>query len=85
MAIRCPTFAGLSRRAPVLSFCMLIFLLSLAGIPPLAGFFGKFYVFSAVLSSTTGSLGSLAGGFGDCDERGFALLLPEGVEVYLCD
>ena len=45
-------FAGLSRRAPVPSFCMLIFLLSLAGIPPLAGFFGKFYLFSSVLTST---------------------------------
>jgi NADH-quinone oxidoreductase subunit N len=43
-------FAGLSRRAPWLSFCMLIFLLSLAGIPPLAGFFGKFYIFSSALS-----------------------------------
>jgi NADH-quinone oxidoreductase subunit N len=52
-------FAGLSRRAPVPSFCMLIFLLSLAGIPPLAGFFGKFYLFSAVLTSTPGSLGLL--------------------------
>jgi len=52
-------FAGLSRRAPVPSFCMLIFLLSLAGIPPLAGFFGKFYLFSAVLASTPGSLGLL--------------------------
>jgi NADH-quinone oxidoreductase subunit N len=41
-------FAGLSRRAPVLSFCMLVFMLSLAGIPPLSGFFGKFYVFTAV-------------------------------------
>lgn len=40
-------FAGLSKRAPLLSFCMLVFLLSLAGIPPLAGFFGKFYLFSA--------------------------------------
>ena len=52
-------FAGLSHRAPVLSFCMLIFMLSLAGIPPLAGFFGKFYLFSAVLAATPGSLGLL--------------------------
>ena len=42
-------FAGLSKRSPVLSFCMLVFLLSLAGIPPLAGFFGKFYLFSAAM------------------------------------
>ena len=44
-------FAGLSRRAPVVSFCMMIFMLSLAGIPPLAGFFGKFYVFTAAASA----------------------------------
>jgi NADH-quinone oxidoreductase subunit N len=44
-------FAGLNRRAPLLSFCMLVFMLSLAGIPPLAGFFGKFYVFAAALKS----------------------------------
>ena len=43
-------FSGLRRRAPVLSFCMLIFLLSLAGIPPLAGFFGKFYLFTSTLA-----------------------------------
>jgi NADH-quinone oxidoreductase subunit N len=52
-------FAGLSRRAPVTSVCMLIFLLSLAGIPPLAGFFGKFYLFSSALTSTPGTLGLL--------------------------
>ncbi len=46
---RLPDFAGLSRREPVLSLCMAVFLLSLAGIPPLAGFFGKFYVFSSAL------------------------------------
>jgi NADH-quinone oxidoreductase subunit N len=44
-------FAGLSRRAPLISFCMLIFMLSLAGIPPLSGFFGKFYVFTAAAAT----------------------------------
>jgi NADH-quinone oxidoreductase subunit N len=42
-------FAGLGKRAPDVAFCLLIFLLSLAGIPPLAGFFGKFYVFVSAL------------------------------------
>src|SRR3989440_1731894 len=42
-------FAGLSSRAPLLAGCMSVFMLSLAGLPPLAGFFGKFYLFSAAL------------------------------------
>ena len=42
-------FAGLAKRAPDLAFCLLLFLLSLAGIPPLAGFFAKFYLFIAAL------------------------------------
>jgi NADH-quinone oxidoreductase subunit N len=42
-------FSGLCARAPLLAGCMAIFMLSLAGIPPLAGFFGKFYLFSAAL------------------------------------
>jgi len=41
-------FAGFGRREPVLAFCLMIFMLSLAGIPPLAGFFGKFYLFTAI-------------------------------------
>jgi NADH-quinone oxidoreductase subunit N len=40
-------WAGLSRKSPVLSACMFVFMLSLAGIPPLSGFFGKFYIFTA--------------------------------------
>ena len=42
-------FAGLRTRSPLLAGCMAVFLLSLAGLPPLAGFFGKFYLFSAAL------------------------------------
>ncbi|MCX6896169.1 MAG: NADH-quinone oxidoreductase subunit N [Verrucomicrobia bacterium] len=53
------SFAGLSRRSPVISFCMFIFMLSLAGIPPLAGFFGKFYVFAAVVQGGAANLGLL--------------------------
>jgi NADH-quinone oxidoreductase subunit N len=56
---RLSDFAGLSRRAPVLSFCMMIFMLSLAGIPPLAGFFGKFYVFAAAVNGDPKNLGLL--------------------------
>ncbi|HEX3797798.1 MAG TPA: NADH-quinone oxidoreductase subunit N [Verrucomicrobiae bacterium] len=48
------SFAGLGRRAPLVSFCMMIFMLSLAGIPPLAGFFGKFYLFAAAIGGTSG-------------------------------
>ena len=39
--------AGLAQKAPGMAAMMSIFMLSLAGLPPLAGFFGKFYLFSA--------------------------------------
>ncbi len=45
-------FSGLYSRSPLLAGCMAIFMLSLAGIPPLAGFFGKFYLFSAALRAS---------------------------------
>ena len=44
--------SGLSKNHPVLSFSFLIVLFSLAGIPPLAGFFAKFYIFTAVLEQS---------------------------------
>ncbi|MCG0277220.1 MAG: NADH-quinone oxidoreductase subunit N [Thermanaeromonas sp.] len=42
-------YAGLARRSPLLAAVMLFSLLSLAGIPPLAGFVSKFYLFMAVI------------------------------------
>ncbi len=44
--------SGLSKNHPILSLALLIILFSLAGIPPLAGFFAKFYVFMAVIESS---------------------------------
>ena len=44
--------SGISKNHPILSFCFLIILFSLAGIPPLAGFFAKFYIFTAVIEQS---------------------------------
>ncbi|MCL4477700.1 MAG: NADH-quinone oxidoreductase subunit N [Deltaproteobacteria bacterium] len=44
-------YSGLSKTHPVISLMMAIFLLSLSGIPPTAGFLAKFYVFSAAISN----------------------------------
>src|SRR6201991_4818284 len=44
-------FAGLSRTNPLLAFFFAMFLFSLAGVPPLAGFFGKWYVFVAAIKA----------------------------------
>jgi NADH-quinone oxidoreductase subunit N len=44
-------FDGLARRAPILAVAMFLFFLSLVGIPPLAGFIGKFAVFRSALLS----------------------------------
>lgn len=43
--------AGLSRRSPMLALAMTIALLSLAGVPPAAGFFGKFFLFQAAVQA----------------------------------
>ncbi|MFM6956003.1 MAG: NADH-quinone oxidoreductase subunit N [Candidatus Kapaibacteriota bacterium] len=44
-------YAGLSKKHPVLAGFMAIFMFSLAGIPPFAGFFGKYYLFSAAIDA----------------------------------
>ncbi len=57
--------AGLHRRSPLLAGCLLVFVLSLAGVPPFAGFLGKVFVFAAAfrvggLSAPAGQLALLA-------------------------
>ncbi len=62
-------FAGLSRTNPVLAFFFAMLMFSLAGIPPLAGFFAKFYVFLAAIKaglftlSVIGVVTSVVGAF----------------------
>ncbi|MBN8980702.1 MAG: NADH-quinone oxidoreductase subunit NuoN [Rhizobiales bacterium] len=62
-------FAGLSRTNPVMAFVFAMLLFSLAGVPPLAGFFAKFYVFLAAIKaglftlSVIGVLTSVVGAF----------------------
>jgi len=44
-------YAGIGFRYPLLALAMSVFMLSLAGVPPLVGFVGKFYIFSAAVSA----------------------------------
>lgn len=61
--------AGLSRTHPLMALAMAIFMFSMAGIPPLAGFFGKLYVFLAAIQAgfvwlaVTGVLTSVVGAY----------------------
>ncbi|WPZ33289.1 NADH-quinone oxidoreductase subunit NuoN [Thalassobaculum sp. OXR-137] len=61
--------AGLSRTHPMMALALLIFMFSMAGIPPLAGFFGKWYVFMAAVNAglyglaVVGVLASVIGAF----------------------
>ena len=52
-------FQGLHKSSPGLALSMGVFMISLAGIPPLAGFFGKFYLFEGALGSVHSRGGSL--------------------------
>ena len=64
-------FSGLSFRNPFAAFAMLLFMLSLGGIPPTAGFMGKFWLFSAADRLRL----CLAGGDRRAEQRDLALLL----------
>ena len=60
LLVRWPLFPVLGYRAPLPAAIMTISLMSLTGIPPLAGFFGKFYLFAAVLQVRTPMMTALA-------------------------
>ena len=53
-------YAGLSRRAPITAFCMMVFMFALAGIPPTAGYIGKFVLFSSAIYAGLVWLAALA-------------------------
>jgi NADH-quinone oxidoreductase subunit N len=57
---RIDDFDGLHRRSPFWAFAMFVFLLSLGGIPPTAGFLGKYYLFAAAVQSGFGWLAIIA-------------------------
>ncbi|MBF0623333.1 MAG: NADH-quinone oxidoreductase subunit NuoN [Magnetococcales bacterium] len=62
-------YRGLAKKRPLLAFLMAIFMFAMAGIPPLAGFIGKFYVFMAAVKAgmiglaVTGVLFSAVGAY----------------------
>jgi NADH-quinone oxidoreductase subunit N len=57
---RVDDFDGLHRRAPFFAFAMVVFLLSLGGIPPTAGFIGKYFLFAAAVQAGFGWLAIIA-------------------------
>jgi NADH-quinone oxidoreductase subunit N len=57
---RVDDFEGLSKRAPFWAFAMFVFLLSLGGIPPTAGFLGKYFLFAAAVQAGFGWLAVIA-------------------------
>jgi proton-translocating NADH-quinone oxidoreductase chain N len=54
-------YKGLSQRSPVLALALMIFLLSLTGIPPLAGFIGKLYIFASAIKANAVMLAIVIG------------------------
>jgi NADH-quinone oxidoreductase subunit N len=75
-------YNGLSRRSPLLAFALLIFFLSLAGVPPLAGFIGKLYVFAAAMNEGLVAL-VVIGGINIVISMYYYLIVIKRVYIYL--
>ena len=72
-------YAGIWRRAPLLTIIMGIFLFSLMGIPPFAGFLAKWYVFAAVINAGLGWFAVI----GVHEQRHRRVLLPQDTENHV--
>ena len=55
-ASRLSALSGLARRDPLIGTAMFIFMLALAGVPPLAGFMSKFLVIAGIVSTSVGTV-----------------------------
>ena len=79
-AVSYEDLAGLGKRHPAVALAFSFFLLSLAGVPPTAGFFGKLYVFSAAIDAELYVLAVI----GLLEQRAGRLLLParDGLHVH---
>ena len=80
---RMDAFLGLYKRNGLLAGVLLVLFLSLAGIPPLVGFWAKFNLFAAVLQVNRGVVPFALVALAVCNERGVALLLPAGAQTRL--
>ncbi|MCA1813230.1 MAG: NADH-quinone oxidoreductase subunit N, partial [Halobacteriales archaeon] len=76
LSARIGDYKGLSRRNPLLAFALAVFLISFAGIPPLAGFASKFVLFSGAVNA------SLSGGQGWLIALAIAGVLNSAVSLY---
>ncbi|MBI3812581.1 MAG: NADH-quinone oxidoreductase subunit N [Nitrospirae bacterium] len=75
-------YNGLSRRSPLLAGALLIFFLSLAGVPPLAGFIGKLYVFVAAMNEGLLAL-VVIGGINIVISMYYYLIVIKRVYIYM--
>ena len=82
---RLDAFLGLHKRNPLLAAVLLVLFLSLAGIPPLVGFWAKFNLFAAVLGVYPTGAVLRARGPGRRHERRVALLLSAGAQAGVRD
>ena len=86
-ASRLSALSGLARRDPLIATSMFIFMLSLAGVPPLAGFISKFLILAGIINTSVGDLW-LSGGVVSLSDLhwvwwlAFAMLINSAISIF---